>query len=303
MITWLIMPHQKEITTYHAQQGGGQGKSTTGAGNTTTTSASSEWLAQPCNTNVSTGTASASGMAANTGDRLSQMTTEECDLLWQNHRCFKCQCAFVYHTRDNCPNGSPDPCTFHTVVAADIATIKAKMSMVATVVASVGTSALNTLFALGPTSSGSAAPVATITVDSPPALPLSSILRSGSDPETDEYMHDHIISPPFLFHGILHSPSIDVASMSKLVDSGSSAVLIRDDIVTHLTLRCRKLKSPIAMNNAWDGGGGAARAVTEWVKLWVSAPTFSWSSVTCHSISLHTCTFRPPFPQKQSPHY
>ena len=37
----------------------------------------------------------------------------------------------------------------------------------------------------------------------------------------------------------------------------------------------------LALNNAWDAGGGAA---TEWVKLCIATPSFHWNSITCRAM-------------------
>ncbi len=66
-----------------------------------------------------------------------------------------------------------------------------------------------------------------------------------------------------------------------LIDSGSSAVLIRRDVATRLQLRLRKLPEPYRLSNAWGTGEDAS---SEWVKLRVSLPDNSWTSVSCRAI-------------------
>ena len=274
---------QKEIAAFHVQQGTGHGKHSAPPSRTTSTIMTVSRLPMGCGTSTLNPSSSSTNVnTSNSTDwpQLPLMSVEECDLLCQNNGCFKCQRTFVYHTRKNCPNDPPHACTFRAVTAPDITAIKAKMMTVAAMVMLVGTSALDTLLAHS-TLTPSSALIPAVTVDSPPTLPVSNVLESGSGSESKEYVHESIVSPPLLFHGVVHSPSVDVAAMSMLVDMGSLAVLIRDNIVNHLALCRHRLNSPITMNNAWDGGGSAA---TEWVKLRVSTPSFSWSSVTCCTI-------------------
>ena len=80
------------------------------------------------------------------------------------------------------------------------------------------------------------ATIAAVTVESTPAMPLSSMLSSSSDPETDECVSSTLVSPPLHLRGIIHSPSALSEVMDMLIDLGLSAVLIREDVITHLQL-------------------------------------------------------------------
>lgn len=271
---------QKEFAAYQAQQGFVRGKQTpsvtaSGAGSGTVTTRQTPNISRA----PSSATMNPSASTVSTLDKpqLPPMSMVERDLLRQNHGCFKCCQVFVYHTRDNCPNGSPDARTFRVVTAAAIASIKAKM---ATVAATIVGGCLPTIGSDG-TSVSTPTMVAAIAVESPPAMPLSNVLGSGSDPETDECVSPTLVSPPLHLHGVIHSPSASSEVMSMLIDSGSSAVLIREDVIACLQLRRRTLNSPLALNNAWDAGGGAAM---EWVKLWVSTPSFHWNSIACRAV-------------------
>ncbi|KAH9927786.1 uncharacterized protein B0H18DRAFT_875288, partial [Fomitopsis serialis] len=207
---------------------------------------------------------------ASTSQRVPAMTGDERQLLQAHDGCFKCRRPFVNHRSKDCPFGFPDPRTFKPVTQADIDAHKSKGKSVVAAISTqmdVDDDAVHT--------------VAAVNAGSPAATSLSNVLGSGTDSESDEYVEPPLSSSLLHLRGVIHGPSRHSTPLSMLVDSGSSTVLIRDDLAKELNLRRYKLNVPFVMGSAWNGERSEA---SEWVKLRVSTPSFEWSSVSCRAV-------------------
>ncbi|GBE79178.1 Transposon Tf2-1 polyprotein [Sparassis crispa] len=132
--------------------------------------------------------------------------------------------------------------------------------------------------------------VGTINVNSTLLTATTGILGTGSDSEP-EYIQPPL-APFTVAHipwsGIVHGPRLDSDPLPMLIDSSSPAVLIRSELISCLGLRHCKLPQPFLLGDVW---GMESKDSVEWVKLRVSSPDLSWSSVTCRAIIVSLCCY------------
>ncbi|OJT04974.1 Transposon Ty3-G Gag-Pol polyprotein [Trametes pubescens] len=200
--------------------------------------------------------------------RCPALTAEERQLLNTYKGCYKCRRFNQNHTSGTCPYGYPDASKYVTLTAAMAKGAKD------------GTNARAVAAVTEDDDSLTLGDLNIAAVSSSPAAATSGILGSGSD--SGEY-----VTPFFVRHTVLKasiissssSPNTDVIPM--LIDSGSPTVLIRLDVVERAGLRLRPLPTPYRLGNAW---GSEQKESKYWVKLRLSLPDNSWSSLSCRAI-------------------
>ncbi|TFY58849.1 hypothetical protein EVJ58_g6151 [Rhodofomes roseus] len=202
------------------------------------------------------------------------LTDEEKELLKKFGGCFKCRRFFVKCRTGSCKTGPPDGSTYHALTMADVDAARSrrdkenKSSTVAAVEDIV-------------TDMDSSSSVVAAVADLAASVAGASV-DDGSGSDTDNFQYVAPLSVPHLsFTAIIHSPSEVASPLPLLIDSGSPTVLIRDDLVSQLKLRRRKLPHPYPMGNAWGEG---RKSCNDYVHLKVSSPDFAWSSVVCQAI-------------------
>jgi hypothetical protein len=87
-------------------------------------------------------------------------------------------------------------------------------------------------------------------------------------------------------------PSAFPLNFDALIDNGSHAVLIREDVATQLSLHHHKLIKPEVMELTMEGDGKKVQVVlTEWVKLKLYDCSSSWCAKTvCKIIAPRLCS-------------
>ncbi|KAH9931400.1 hypothetical protein B0H21DRAFT_699847, partial [Amylocystis lapponica] len=214
--------------------------------------------------NTSTGVTS-TGSKGTSPARLPKLTEDEKSLLRDHSGCFKCRRFQVKHTSATCTNPYPDAIGYRTLTLADANGIKPKTAVAAVIDGNVVEA--DFVAAVGPGS---------------PLAQTSGILGSGSDSDDSEYVLAPLSVPHIPWSALINLPDFAYSdAMPMLIDSGSTTVLIRSAVVEQLGLRRWKLQQPKSMGNAW---ANKEEVATEFVKLRVSSPDFSWSSVTCQAI-------------------
>ena len=72
--------------------------------------------------------------------------------------------------------------------------------------------------------------------------------------------------------------------LRSLIDHGSHAVLIQEDLVDTLGLRRRALPKPETVSMAMGDGGERSYTLTEWVKIQLYDPTSGWTSSSVRAV-------------------
>ncbi|TFK79042.1 hypothetical protein K466DRAFT_446136, partial [Polyporus arcularius HHB13444] len=203
-----------------------------------------------------------------------KLKPEERKLLEDHQGCFSCRQFYVDHLARDCPSQPPDPATYKplttpmAVAAKSQKELRGKGKAVAAVVdddLDVNDNAIAAIM-------------------SSPIAAMTGVLGTGSE-------SDECVTPLYAPHTILTanllSPNTDALLGRLLVDSGSHAVLIREDIVDRLQLPQRDLPEPFRLGNAWGTGIEESK---KWVKLRIALSDFSWTSVTVRAIVVpHLC--------------
>ncbi|KIK41443.1 hypothetical protein CY34DRAFT_85364, partial [Suillus luteus UH-Slu-Lm8-n1] len=169
--------------------------------------------------------------------RVPPLTDEERTLLRENDGCFKCREPFAKHTTSTCDNGFPDGATYKPVTTATIAAKKHKKT---------------------------AKTIAALEVANTVAVVMpSAALGNGTD-------SDECVAPltTSLFHWDCRIDGPDSSSVvTALIDDGSAAVLINEELVIKLGLRRRKLPTPMPFNVALSGNEQETFLLSDYVKL------------------------------------
>ncbi|GBE78908.1 hypothetical protein SCP_0201050 [Sparassis crispa] len=218
--------------------------------------------------------------------RLPSLTDSELKLLRDNDGCFKCRKFFIdkkLRGKQNCPESFPDPTTYCTLMQADVDKVKR----------GVGKENIKPHLTVSVVVDGSDDAVYSISaiyLNAPPLAATSGILGTGSDSD-NEYVSPALAPftvPHIPWSTIVHGPSSDSQPLPMLINSGSPAVLIRLELISHLGLRRRKLPQPFPLGDVW---GTESKDSAEWVKLRVSLPDSSWSSIVCRAIVVQSCCY------------
>lgn len=199
---------------------------------------------------------------------LSKLTEAERKLLMDNEGCFKCRRFFAGHMSKECLNPWPDANTYKTLTAADVAIAAAnKRGKKPTTVAAISDDTMSV--------------VAAVNTGFPHAA-TTGILGNGTDSSDDEWVCP-ISVPHISWEAIVHNDNGPTypSPIRTLIDSASPLVLIDDKTASQYELRRRKLPEPQSMCGAFDSKGFVA---TEWVKLRLSSPCFSWTSKSVRAI-------------------
>ncbi|KAJ3480306.1 hypothetical protein NLI96_g8441 [Meripilus lineatus] len=231
----------------------------------TNTSTPSSHAATPSNSNTNTN-----------NPRLPKLTEEERVLLVKHDGCYKCRRFYAGHCAPQCPNNFPDAKSYRQLSENDALAAARKGKQVAQrTVAAVA----------DPLGSGSTAPLTTIAaVRASPSALTTGVLGYGTDSDDDLCVP---LPPLFVSHlywnAILHNSHGPTwpRAVKMLIDSGSPTVLIREDIASTFELRRRRLPENLPLGNAWGTENSVA---TEWVKLRVSTPCNTWTSITVMAI-------------------
>lgn len=193
------------------------------------------------------------------------LTPAERQLLNDHSGCTKCRRFYVKHDAKTCPNSFPDGRTYKTLRITDA--LAAKQGMVKK----------GTVAAVTDDIDGDV--VAAVRADSP----LAGVIGDGTDSSDDGYVLAPLSTPHITWRAVIRneSGSYPLEPTTMLIDSASPTVLIRSDIVAKHNLRVRELPNPYPLGNAW--GAGKCEATT-WVKLQVSSPSLSWSSIVVRAV-------------------
>ncbi|PSR74302.1 hypothetical protein PHLCEN_2v9954 [Hermanssonia centrifuga] len=208
----------------------------------------------------------AAGANANTRRALPKLTEGERKLLSENKGCLKCRKVNAGHFAKECPVGFPNPATYRNLVTG-------RNTVAAIVEATPQAQDHDNDFVEIP-------PIAAI--HGVNAL-SSCVLSSGDDSwsSDNEYVNHPLSLPHIVWNARLHSPSGISDPLAMLTDSGSTTVLIHEDVVTNLNLCCRQLHTPFNYKAAF---GSEIRSSREWVKLRISNADLSWSSISVHAV-------------------
>ncbi|KAI0730537.1 hypothetical protein C8Q76DRAFT_832673, partial [Earliella scabrosa] len=227
----------------------------------------------------STGSTSTASANASSGKRsgLPKLTDKERDLLRAHQGCFTCRQFYAGHISDGCPNGYPKADGYKPLTEAAAAAARAKKENI-----KPSNPTRKTVAAVTVEDDSDPAdtvdPVAVAALGSSPLAATTGILGTGSD-------SDMCVAPLYAPHTILSahalSPSVDAPPIQMLIDSGSPAVLIREDVAQRLQLPRRQLREPFRLGNAWGAG---SKESSSYVRLRIALPDFSWTSVSCAAI-------------------
>ncbi|KAL6299241.1 hypothetical protein BKA93DRAFT_830057 [Sparassis latifolia] len=218
------------------------------------------------------------------GPRLPSLTDGELKLLRDNEGCFKCRKFFVpkeQRRRDKCTNDFPDATTYRMLTQADIDIAKRNKenNRPRAAIAAVTDDADDVVYN-----------VSAINLNTKLLAATTGILGTGSASESECVSSS--LAPFTVNHipwsGIILGTTADSALIPMLIDSGSPAVLIRLELVTHLGLRRRKLHQAFSLGDVW---GTESKESVEWVKLCVTTEDSSWTSRTCRAIVVPNCCY------------
>ena len=165
------------------------------------------------------------GSPSSSSPRLPALTDDECKILRDNSRCFKCCLPFQSHTSHDCPNGFPNAATYKSLSLDDVKRLQKKSIANKTSVAAVESEEL----------------VAVI-------MP-SAALGDGTD-SGDECVTP-VSSPHLIWKCAVDGPSTSQpVTIDALIDDGSSLVLIEESLVVKLGLRRHSLPRPLSVGMA-----------------------------------------------------
>ncbi|KAK7684482.1 hypothetical protein QCA50_012429 [Cerrena zonata] len=205
---------------------------------------------------------SSSSGSSSVRNRPPRLTDEEKRLILKYHGCFKCRKLNVNHVSANCPDDFPSPVDYRPISEPSASSAKPTYSRPTAKVAMVGD-------------------LHNVT----DTVAATSVLSMGDDySSSDECVSpSSLLSPHIVWPAIVHSSSSFSLPTNMLIDNGCTTVLIRDDVVSDLGLRRRKLHRPFVMGAAWGRDGDSQNGV-EWVKLRVSSPDMSFVACTVRAI-------------------
>jgi hypothetical protein len=199
----------------------------------------------------------------------------ERSLLFDNKGCLKCRCFFVKHHAADCLNDFPLAVGYEVLTNDDMNAAHRKQTNAVAMVAE-SSRGLGNL------------PVATIM---PPTNDHAILEGDSSDlsKDSDDSVSDHSVplSIPHYFWkcAVDDRHSVDCAEIEVLIDNGSHTVLIHDELVNRLGLRCRTLNEPMNISlEVSELNNHIVQTLTEWVKLKLHDPNDSWSSRTVHAV-------------------
>jgi hypothetical protein len=212
----------------------------------------------------------ASSASASAFLKLPHLTDMEKSLLDKNQGCCKCQRFFVSHHSMNCPNDYPAAANYKPLTAEDVMTAHPHNKPVA---------------AIGPVEPVVAIPAPVAAIMPPNA---SSVL-GGEEADLSKDSNDSISTVPDIPFSLPHMQwpcalddpgSIDCLVLTGLIDNGSHAVLIRPNIVKHLSLCIYELPSPMEVDVAISPSLKERNSTifTNWVKLKAHDTNNYWSS-------------------------
>ncbi|THG99428.1 hypothetical protein EW026_g2928 [Hermanssonia centrifuga] len=193
---------------------------------------------------------------------LPKLTTDEKKLLEDQRGCFKCRKLNAGHLSKACTNGFPNATTYHNLVTG-------KQTIAA--ISATTLEDFNNL-AVEPT------PIVAVS-----HAVASCVLSSGNDDwsSDSEYVLPTLSLPHILWNARLHTFSGLSDSVPMLIDSGSTIVLIREDLAISLNLpRCNLHK----LFHYKGTFGEDVWSATKCCKLRVSTINSSWMSITVRAI-------------------
>ncbi|GJE98689.1 polyprotein [Phanerochaete sordida] len=219
--------------------------------------------------------------------RPKRLSEDERALIIKHRGCYKCRRFYAGHTKDTCPNDWPAP-DFPTLTEAAANAAKAKYDAKHATSSTTGTR--RTVAAVNiDDPNNTPVVVAAVRTSSPTAASCSVLDYHTGSEDSDEYVAGlfapHIHFPAVVRAGDTRTPhsssSVVPAAIQMLIDTGSSAVLIKRDVATSCGLRLRRMYQPVPLSGAWGDSSGTA---SEFVKLRISSPCFSWTSKTVLAI-------------------
>jgi hypothetical protein len=263
------------------------------------------------NTNTTTATSSSSiSTRTNSFKTCPRLMPAECQLLYDNEGCLKCRCVFCNHISKHCLNGFPNADNYKVLTQADVDRAKCNRPQAVAAVASRSS--------FKPTQELEIHPVATVmSMTHPVAYVVSNtsnvisdgVDTSGSDQSTVSADHCMPLPPNTTGNPLAKGHSVDAVTApfhvahlfwncvvnsnlhdhpvhtNALIDHGSHAVLIREDLVEQLGLRRRCLPKPEKVELAMSQGDVKVEVdLTEWVKLKLHDPSFFYSAWTVRAI-------------------
>lgn len=177
------------------------------------------------------------------------LTDVEKELLRKHGGCYKCRHFYAGHMSSECNKEPPKAEGYRALTAADAEkACKDKENCAPAKATTAAVAALD--------SEPDEATTAAVACGSPPSPAACGVLGTGSD--SDE--SDQCVPPTFSPHltilacVVSSSPVHHSEPMRMLIDTGSSTVLIRTDVIDLMGLRHRPLHKPIKLGDAWSAG-------------------------------------------------
>jgi hypothetical protein len=263
------------------------------------------------NTNTTTATSSSSvATQTNSFKTCPRLTPAERQLLYDNEGCLKCRRVFCNHMSKHCPNGFPKADNYKVLTQADVDRAKRNRPHPVATVANRSSSeptqelethpvaavmsmmhpvayvASNTSNVIGDGVDTSGSDQSTISTNH--CMPLTP--RKAGNPLAEGHAVDTVTAPfhvPHLFWNcVINSDLHDYpVPINALIDHGSHAVLIREDLVDQLGLRRHRLPKPEKVELTMSQGDAKVEfELTEWVKLKLHDPSFFYSARTVRAI-------------------
>jgi hypothetical protein len=237
-----------------------------------------------------------------------RLTDYEKKILAENEGCFKCRRFFVNHRSPTCPDDFPDAGSYKTLTARDVEFAKRgrKPKPVATVATStlseseddVSTAPKPVAVVMGhafnpvaymPTNESNVIEGDSDSSDSEVSRPLVFPIASVTETLKPIPRGDH--KAPFHVPHLYWQCTTDGAahcfpvSINALLDHGSHAVLISEELADTLALRRRKLPTPETVEMAMQGGQNRVEFIlTDWVKLKLRDPSSLWHAKSVRAI-------------------
>ncbi|KAJ7243929.1 hypothetical protein B0H12DRAFT_1236287 [Mycena haematopus] len=200
---------------------------------------------------------SSEGSSTSTGSKFCPpLTVAERELLAKNDGCNKCRKFFVGHISATCPNDYPDPTTYRTLVQADVDDANKKKDK------------------------GKSKAVAAVM----PAIEDDddSVNSENDEVSTRSSHRSHHLFWKCLLEGPMSNLPIRVQA---LIDNGAFLVLIDEELVDMLMLRCFKLYKPEPISLALtNSDSGDPPSLTEYVKLKILSADQTWSSTPVRAL-------------------
>ena len=233
---------------------------------------------------------------------LPKLTNNEHTLLMDNHGCLKCHCVFAYHVLKDCPNDWPNTMTYCPVTAAGKAGKVRKGSAAAVMSGGVGPSLAvadvltSHLVAYVTSNMQSIIDNNADYRDSNDSIKVSShhpplctamIFELEIPVSTSQHVKKRTGPIPFfephLWWWCLTSASDFLPqTLNALIDPGSHAVLICEDLINSLLLCHQTLHKPEIKLAMTSNEKKAKIVLWEYMKLKLYDPSNYWQSQTVH---------------------